>query len=481
MKYQFAIVLALFLSDSLLADEGLSPTERRFHNIYQKYNSRPTSEEVWEAALTKRESQEYVIVKGDTLWDISRTLFGDGFFWSKVWSLNPFITNPHQISVGQVIHFYPGQGLEAPGLIVDKTSKAPALTMNTPLLNTKWWLSQDLPPVPVDLAGVVLPPPSRHSKVLDGFPDSLPNWYFQTDSSQNGLPLEIIPIEQHSIINILSLPYFISEYPQAIKGTIFEIEKNAKAASERDYLFIDADEELKVGTTYTVIQKIGKIRDPEALEDYPKAYEVQGEIQIVGRVEKLYKALVTLALFPLRVGANIIPGSSPKMNLTEPGELAPMQAMIIGGENDTTRSLFGPQSIVYLNRGSADGIKVNQRAPVMAVHRLRHPDSKILSNTWRLGEIKVVKVEENYSTAVVIDATEGILPGDIVGEFKVSEISENLKKLDASTPFGDAGEDDLISGSSEDDEALDKEFEGAGASTPAGGKNDEIEDEFSGE
>lgn len=440
--------LVLVMTMSMIAPVGHSADiqdEDYFHNIYQKYNSQPTPQEVWEGALSKRSNQEYTIVEGDTLWDVSRTLFMDGFFWSKIWSLNPYIKNPHQIKIGQVIRFFPGQGLDAPGLQVNTTISAPVLTPNTSLSQTKWWTSQGLPVVDASTSSSLIPQSlRRHTATLQNFPPSLPNWYFDTDAEVEKVPLEIVPMKLPKIENILNVPFYISEFQQNVKGTIYEIEKNATTASERDYLFIAAEEEdLRVGDVYTVIQSIGTIRDPEAIGDLPVSYEVQGEVKIVGRVEDYYKAIVTKSLFPIQVGASIVPGEGPRMNLTDPGESVSLKAMIVGGENDTTRSLFGPQSIIYINRGSSDGVKVNQRAPVSAIHRLRHSESTIFSNTWKIGEVKIVKVEKNYSTAVVMTANEGIMPGDIVGELHASDITEKFKTLDSSTEFGDAFESDF--------------------------------------
>lgn len=447
--YFKGLVLVVAMSTCTITSSGYAAEARDedyFHNIYQKYHSQPTPQEVWEGALSKRTNQQYTIVEGDTLWDVSRTLFMDGFFWSKIWSLNPYITNPHQIKVGQVIRFFPGAGLEAPGLQVQSapTTPVPVLTPQTALSQTKWWSSQGLPLVSADTSGVVIPPPSRVGRpALENFPPSLPNWYFDTDAEVEKVPLEIVPIQLPKIENILSVPFYISEFEPNVKGTVYEIEKNASTASERDFLFIEATEDLQVGEIFSVIQSIGSIRDPEAIGDLPVSYEVQGEIKIVGRVEDYYKAVVTKSLFPIQIGASIIPGHGPRMNLTDPGESVSLKAMIIGGENDTTRSLFGPQSIIYINRGSSDGVKENQRAPVSAIHRLRHSESTIFSNTWKIGEVKIIKVEKNYSTAVIMTATEGIMPGDIVGELHASDITEKFKLLDSNTEFGDAFESDF--------------------------------------
>lgn len=106
--------------------------EQRFNDVYKKYNINPTSEDVWGAASSKA-ANVYVVQKGDTLFTISRTLFGDPQFWPKIWALNnDGITNPHIIAPGTQIYFYPGEAGAAPSLSVGTPAATQATNSEDP-------------------------------------------------------------------------------------------------------------------------------------------------------------------------------------------------------------------------------------------------------------------------------------------------------------------------------------------------------------
>ncbi|MBP5296674.1 MAG: LysM peptidoglycan-binding domain-containing protein, partial [Bacteriovoracaceae bacterium] len=72
----------------------------------------PESE--WDELAAKARVDHYTVQKGDWLWKISQKLFGSGFYYAKIWSLNPYIKNPHIIEPGMNLIFDTGNMDELP-------------------------------------------------------------------------------------------------------------------------------------------------------------------------------------------------------------------------------------------------------------------------------------------------------------------------------------------------------------------------------
>ncbi|VAW68864.1 Uncharacterized protein with LysM domain, COG1652 [hydrothermal vent metagenome] len=53
--------------------------------------------------LAENHPQEYVVKKGDTLWDISAMFLRDPWYWPEIWQRNPQVQNPHLIYPGDIL------------------------------------------------------------------------------------------------------------------------------------------------------------------------------------------------------------------------------------------------------------------------------------------------------------------------------------------------------------------------------------------
>lgn len=71
--------------------------------------------------IRKDAPSEYVVKKGDTLWDISSLFLNDPWLWPKLWKFNPQIKNPHLIYPGDQLKLvYEADG--SPKLVMAKRS-----------------------------------------------------------------------------------------------------------------------------------------------------------------------------------------------------------------------------------------------------------------------------------------------------------------------------------------------------------------------
>jgi hypothetical protein len=67
-----------------------------------------------------KEIKEYKVIKGDTLWDISKKELNDPFMWPRIWKENSWIANPHWI--------YPDQMIKIPLYLNQEEKRAAEVT-----------------------------------------------------------------------------------------------------------------------------------------------------------------------------------------------------------------------------------------------------------------------------------------------------------------------------------------------------------------
>lgn len=88
--------------------------------------------------------EEYTVVKGDTLWDISNTFLSTPWYWPEIWHVNPQIENPHLIYPGDIIRLVYFDG--KPRLTLDRSNRVVKLSPQMRVVDE----GEAIPAIPLD-------------------------------------------------------------------------------------------------------------------------------------------------------------------------------------------------------------------------------------------------------------------------------------------------------------------------------------------
>jgi len=327
--------------------------------------------------LTPDAPEQYVVKRGDTLWDISKVYLRDPWYWPEIWYVNPQVANPHLIYPGDVLRLVYVDG--QPRLTIAQRAEGGMGGKRLSPQVRREPLSRAITAIPYDvIAG------------FTGRPTLL-------DKDQvNNAPYVVAMRDDH-LIAAAGYEVYASGIPDA-------------AAESR----------------YSIIHVDGKLRDPDTNDvlGYSGTYVGSGPIANVGNPAKLIladssrEALQGDKLFPESVepGVDFVPHAPP------PDIDAKVMAV-----RDMT--VMGQYQIVALNRGSRAGLEaghvlaINQRGGTV---RDRYSRGGLSANAGsalfakkvelpaeRAGIAMVYKTFEDMSFALIMEATHEIRTGDL--------------------------------------------------------------------
>lgn len=367
--------------------------EKRMNQNYSLYQNKYLNDSVWRQKVSELVAEEYNVQKGDTLWDISKVLFGEGFYWPQVWGSNPSLTNPHRIQVGDQIRFLTGE------------------VNNTP----QFMIAKGLP------SEIEIPPPEKESlPVLKELPPSLPSLDLTPSGQYDTLGFAVEKVKRRRFKTKVNLDsYYAENYPR-VSGVVQEMGQDRFSASQYDSLYVRMQSEARPGDTYTVIKK--ESRPLKSMNDYERrkvrgvVVEFQGEIRLRERVnerENIYRAEVTKLLVPVDKGSVLVKGKIPVVSLSTKGRNSRVQAQVVGGRYHRDRQVMGLGTTVYLNVGKTSGLKNGDIVSVIANDIKRKKKTDIRLGHRLVGRAQVVKVGRSLSTAIIVDSSSEISQGDV--------------------------------------------------------------------
>lgn len=387
--------------------------EFQLHRQYQVLKGEATS-----SPQGKLES--YELQQGESLWGLSQMLYGDGNYWPKVWAQNQSITNPHLIRPGHTLQFIMGSEDTTPQFrFSEPEDTGPELAAARENSNPQ----------------IEIPPPETPPRPVINVPSSFPEWqsvyrkrpdHFEIDDSK-------MLIKRHVPADRIPLTAYVQENEVDSIGTFLEPEKESGLPVPNQYVYVKLNKGVgKIGQKLLIVKDHGKIRKLNSqVEGKINARFIQifGDMEIVDTAQSnfsrksdsehfdIFRALILHAYSLTLTTFDLIPGQIEIIDLKNAGPGGTTTAQVIGSMKHVASALYGAGDIVFLNKGSQDGITPGQILNIYIDRSIRDEGTSVTFSTMSSGVVKIAKVSTTCSTAVILSSSDSIQQGDRVGQW----------------------------------------------------------------
>ncbi|HXH32268.1 MAG TPA: LysM peptidoglycan-binding domain-containing protein [Bacteriovoracaceae bacterium] len=425
--------------------------ERDLLGLAQSIQGQITNSE-WNEVATAKKVDSYTVVRDDWLFKISKRIFGSGYYYPKIWSINSFITNPHFIEPGMVLSFTTGSGSSAPEFKIgsfseDEVNAAPgAVTNNNPEdLNN---FGEDAKPLWVDekenLAkqGIYFQYASEETmddltKVSE---QALNREYENYDPPANEFDV-VLPKNYdrdgfdksskifYSFKEGFYLSTFVSTNIVQDFGAIVNgpDENIYFTKSDRAYAQFDETMNVVAGDRFSVYSSGGKVKHPNSDRAGYK-YTIVGQIKLLRKIQEKWEVeFIEVAGTPQR--GDRITAFTPKINrITRTYNSKLIEAAILS-TFQPMQTILGVGDVVYLDRGRADGLEMGNVLEVFGFKDRSTQKNITNQPTYKQGELTVITLTDNFATALVSNSTRDFYPGDIaISKTKEAHLRERASK-----------------------------------------------------
>jgi LysM repeat protein len=379
------------------------PTKQKQEGTQTAPAGEKTEPTVEQASPAAEEITTYTIKQGDTLWDIANAFLKDPFLWPFIWKANPDITNPDLI--------YAGNKLSIPSLApVERAMQAPAEVAPKEEAVEKEAAPKEEVPAPV-----------QEPKPAEGIAAAAPK---PVQPAPPAAPEEAAPEEGMTLVAPEEQPVpVIDKYSMLSAGFVNNIESSDMIVGSADrgkttfgyddivYVNVGSKENVNVGDKFLIYVPLEKVKHPKTGERYGRLIRGLGILQITAKDSSdVLTARITLSFDAIERKNLLTPYQEPSLVYRSSQKRAKdISGYII--EVTDHHSINAQTDIVYLDRGSVDGVEPGDRFVVYA-----EPDKKGFPRK-AIGEVTVFLVKDRTSTAVVSASQEEIGKGDAI-DFK---------------------------------------------------------------
>ena len=359
--------------------------------------------------------EEYTIQKGDTLWDLSQKFLANPWYWPKIWSLNPGIENPHWIYPGGKLKIIPGEGgAQAPAQVENGATPPPGAPAEQVQLDTaspESSVSVNMPTA-VDLDVV-----SKNSRESRASRNSV-----SVSGKLAFTPPPVVTARKSGLV---------SAEEKENAGTLdasFE-EKQMLSPFDTAYVQFKGAPPVKPGDRIIFFRPDGDIVDPVTHKKLAEQTRTIGIAKVLTVQDRQCTVQVERNFEEIERGDLARPWVAQEKRVTPRANLTDVSGFIVG---DTTKELsdLGEANVVYIDRGSADGVQEGNTFAVVrrgdglnesmvsakakSAGKQGEAAAKVEVPKENVGLLLVTDTSEHVSTAVVIKSVRELSPGDAV-------------------------------------------------------------------
>lgn len=307
----------------------------------------------------------HIVVKGDTLWDISEKFFNDPWRWPHIWGLNKTtIADPHWIYPGDVIYLDRASGTlrigdpgttVAPTIITLPNTDSGDIVRLSPKVRESQSMHDIIPSIPVKILAPFL---SRPLVVEEGELSTAPT---------------LIGAREGRVLLGTSDTGFVTAMPTD-QGDQWQIYRPGKK-----FIDPDSDEVLGIEAVYLGNAEVMAFADVSTIKVTKSVEEIYGGDRLVIPAEEVLAAYLPRAP-EMKISATVL--------------------SVYGGVSQA-----GQNAAITLNKGAREGLEVGH---VLALYHkgeiVKHAGEKYTLPDERYGLIFVFRVFEKVSYALVMQA-----------------------------------------------------------------------------
>ena len=340
--------------------------------------------------------QSHTVRAGDTLWGLAQQYLGDPFLWPELYRLNTAVVeDPHWI--------YPGEVLRISGSAA--VASVPTTDTPVPVPDT---MSQTPAAEPVAVAAEPSSQAADSSSApSENFEPSEP--LFPLAGSNRSSSMTLVVADGPNYHALRRGEFFSSAFLTEgrrlafgqLMGPVLPMQIGAGAIPRGAALYDEVAVMAPEGASYQVGDSLLVARVGGRVPDFGEVVRPTGLLRIVRPAEGGYVASVVAVYGSIVAGQPVMPaGAFHGSANVRPSPVANgVEAHLLGGPEP--QILNGPQDVVFLDKGSKDGVAPGDLFEVQLDTKLGN--GRKMSVTVGAARLQIVRVGERSATARILD------------------------------------------------------------------------------